>query len=149
MSREYPAYPLVGVGAIIFRNSEVLLVRRGAEPARGKWSIPGGLMEVGEEVEEAVRREIREETGLEIEIGGLVEVINRVVRDEGGRVQFHYVLLDYWCRHRGGEPRADSDISEACWMPMTALDGLDMTRGTLPVIEKAYHMAYAPPGATR
>ena len=115
-SREYQDRPLIGVGALIVDGSSIVLVRRGSQPARGEWSIPGGLVEVGETLKEAVARETREETGLEVEPGDLVELLERVFRDEQGRVRWHYVLADYLCRVRGGTLVAGSDVLEAVWV---------------------------------
>ncbi|MFZ0392725.1 MAG: NUDIX hydrolase [Terracidiphilus sp.] len=113
--REYPVSPLVGVGAVIVEGGRVLLVRRGTEPLRGRWSIPGGLIEVGETLREAVVREAREETGLEVEPVELVELLDRIHR-QGERVRYHYVIADYLCRVTGGTLKAASDADEARWV---------------------------------
>lgn len=114
LQREFPASPLVGVGAVIVDEGRVLLVRRGTEPLRGKWTIPGGLIEVGEMLREAVVREAREETGLEVEPVELVELLDRIHREDG-RVRYHYVIADYLCRVTGGKLHAASDADEARW----------------------------------
>lgn len=114
LQREFPASPLVGVGAVIVQDGRVLLVRRGTEPLRGKWSIPGGLIEVGEMLHEAVVREVREETGLEVEPLELVELLDRIHREDS-RVRYHYVIADYLCRVTGGALRAASDADEVRW----------------------------------
>ena len=114
MQREYPEMPLVGVGAVIVHQDRVLLIRRGTEPMKGRWSIPGGLIELGESLHDAVRREIREETSLDVEPVALVELVDRVHRDET-RVRYHYVIADYLCRVVGGEPQAGSDAAEVYW----------------------------------
>src|SRR5579863_1750816 len=111
MKREYPEQPLVGVGAIIIENSRVLLVKRAHPPLQAQWSIPGGVLELGELVREAAIREAREETGLTVEPGELLGVYDRVLRDTHGRVQYHYVLVDFLCRPLGGELQAASDAA--------------------------------------
>lgn len=115
MQREFPEAPLVGVGAVIVDQGRVLLIRRGSEPLKGNWSLPGGLLEVGESLEDGVRREVREETGLEVEVLELMELLNRVYR-QGERVQYHYVIADYLCRLTGGELCAASDADAARWV---------------------------------
>jgi 8-oxo-dGTP diphosphatase len=115
LQREFPASPLVGVGAVIVKDGRVLLIQRGTEPARGRWSIPGGLIEVGESLTEAVVREVCEETGLEIEPIELLELLDRIHRD-GARVRYHYVIADYLCRVVGGTLRAASDANAVRWV---------------------------------
>ncbi len=115
LQREFPAAPLVGVGAVIVKEGRVLLVQRGTEPARGRWSIPGGLIEVGEMLTEAVVREVREETGLEVEPIALVELLDRIHR-EADRVRYHYVIADYLCRVIGGTLKAASDAAAVRWV---------------------------------
>lgn len=115
LQREYPLAPLVGVGAVIVHEGRVLLVQRGTEPAKGRWSIPGGLIEVGEMLTEAVVREVREETGLIVEPVELVELLDRIHRDEG-RVRYHYVIADYLCRVIGGTLTAASDADAVRWV---------------------------------
>lgn len=115
LQREFPASPLVGVGAVIVQGGRVLLVQRGTEPAKGRWSIPGGLIEVGEMLHEALVREVREETGLEVEPLELVELLDRIFR-EGERVRYHYVIADYLCRVTGGTLKAASDADAVRWV---------------------------------
>ena len=115
MQREYPDRPLVGVGAVIVDRGRVLLVRRGSEPLRGHWSLPGGLVEVGETLAAAIVREVREETGLEVEPVELVELLDRIHR-EGDRTRYHYVIADYLCRLCVGTLRAASDADEVRWV---------------------------------
>src|SRR5579863_6845901 len=115
MKREYPEQPLVGVGAIIIENSRVLLVKRAHPPLQAQWSIPGGVLELGELVREAAIREAREETGLTVEPGELLGVYDRVLRDPEKRVQYHYVLVDFLCRAVGGELQAATDATEVRW----------------------------------
>ncbi|MFQ6672582.1 MAG: NUDIX hydrolase [Candidatus Tectimicrobiota bacterium] len=142
MSREYPEHPRVGVGAIIFDRDRrrVLLVKRGREPALGHWSIPGGLVNVGETLDEALQREVCEETGLAVKVGPLVEVVDRIVYDDARQVRFHYVLVDYLCSVGPTEPLGASDAEEALWFEMGQLEGLEMTNGTLEVILKGLAM---------
>lgn len=115
MQREFPEAPLVGVGAVVVEGGRVLLVRRGSEPLKGEWSLPGGLVEVGEPLSVAVIREVREESGLIVEPVELIELLDRIHRD-GERVRYHYVIADYLCRVTGGELRAASDADAVRWV---------------------------------
>jgi mutator protein MutT len=136
-SRRYPERPIVGVGAIIEDRGRVLLVERGQEPLKGIWSLPGGVVETGELLEDAIRREVREETGLEIEPVRVAEIFERILPDEAGRPEYHYVLIDYLCRITGGELAPASDAARAEWVPRRDLPSYQITEGTLAVIEKA------------
>lgn len=140
-SRRYPQRPIVGVGAVIVQRDCVLLVERGHEPLEGYWSLPGGALEVGERLEDGVRREVREETGLEVELVSMVEVFERILRDSGGRPEYHYVLIDYLCRVSGGRLRAGDDASRCEWVRREDLDGCRLTEGSRPVIEKAFQLS--------
>lgn len=115
----------------------MLLVLRGQDPSRGKWSIPGGVLELGESVEQAARREVREECGLEIEVGDVVEVSDSIVRDEDGRIRYHYVLIDVIARYLGGEVTVGSDVEDARWVKDSELDALDLTQGLKDVLLRA------------
>ena len=137
MSRAYPDRPLLGVGAIIARDSRVLLVRRANPPLQGQWSIPGGLVEVGETTGEALTREVREETGLEVVPERLVEVFERILRDQNSRVEYHFVLIDYLCRISTGEEKPGSDVSELLWASCDELESLAVAPETCAVIHKA------------
>lgn len=135
--REYPAAPLLGVGAIVVDGSRVLLVQRGRPPAVGKWSVPGGLVDVGEPVEAAVRREVGEECGLGVRLHGLVGFVDRIVRDAAGRVQYHYVLLDFLATPESGTACAGSDAREVRWCTLAELAGLETTEGLEAMIRRA------------
>jgi mutator protein MutT len=136
MNREYPDRPFVGVGAVIVQNDRVVLIKRGHAPAIGEWSIPGGTMEVGETVREAVVREVREETGLIVEAGKLLGVFDRVLRDPSDRVQFHYVLIDFLCTPTGGQLKAGGDAVEARWFTAEEAGKLSLPEDTTEVIRK-------------
>jgi ADP-ribose pyrophosphatase YjhB (NUDIX family) len=136
--RRYPRHPILGVGAIIFRRDRVLLIERGKPPLKGFWSLPGGAVETGERLEESVRREVLEETGLVIKPVRLFTIFERIMRDDRGEAEYHYVLLDYLCRVTGGTLKAASDVSRVAWVPRTALSRYKITEGTLPVIERAF-----------
>jgi len=138
MKREFPEFPLVGVGAIIIQNSRVLLVKRAHPPLQAQWSIPGGVLEVGELVREAAVREAREETGLIVETGELLGVYDRILRNDEQRVQYHYVLVDFFCRPVGGELRAASDADEVRWFTRDELPALNLADDTQDVIRKGF-----------
>ncbi len=138
--REYPVAPLVGVGGIVVDGSRFLLVRRGRAPAAGRWSIPGGLVELGEPVEAAVHREVAEECGLTVRVHALVGYVDRIVRDAEGRVQYHYVLLDFLATPEEGTPRAGSDAAEIRWSTLDDLRGLEVTEGLEPMIRRALRL---------
>ena len=145
MRRRYPKHPLLGVGALIFgkagRRGPILLVERGGKPLKGYWSLPGGLVETGERLEDAVRREIREETGLRIEPVFLYEIFERIMPDAQGRAEYHYVLADYVCKVVGGKLRAGDDVSRAEWVRRSELDRYRITEGTRAVIEDVFSNA--------
>lgn len=138
MKREFPELPLVGVGAIIIEGDRVLLVKRAHPPIQGQWSIPGGVLEVGEMVREAAIREAREETGLIVEPGELLGVYDRILRDVEQRVQYHYVLIDFLCRPVGGELLAASDAAEVRWFVREQLPALQLAEDTSEVILKGF-----------
>jgi 8-oxo-dGTP diphosphatase len=130
MNRRYPERPMVGVGAIILRDDQVLLVQRGKEPSYRKWSIPGGLVELGESLQEAVAREVREEVGLDVQVRDLVVALDRVILDQAGRIEYHYILLDFLCEFNGGNPAPASDVLDCAFVPVQSLSRYDLTRGT-------------------
>lgn len=143
MQREFPEHPFVGVGAIIAGKDgagkdRVVLVKRAHPPIQGQWSIPGGVLEVGELVRDAAVREAREETGLIVEPGELLGVYDRVLRHTDGRVQYHYVLVDFLCRPVGGELRAASDAAEVRWFTREELPELNLAEDTQEVIQKGF-----------
>ena len=138
MEREFPEHPLVGVGAIIIENARVLLVKRAHPPIQGQWSIPGGVLEVGELVREAAVREAREETGLIVEPGELLGVYDRILHNHEQRVQYHYVLVDFLCRPVGGELLAASDAAEVRWFTRQELPALKLAEDTQDVINKGF-----------
>ena len=138
MNREFPETPLVGVGAIIIEDARVLLVKRAHPPLQAQWSIPGGVLEVGELVREAAIREAREETGLIVEPADLLGVYDRVLRNAEQRVQYHYVLIDFLCRQVAGELAAASDAAEVRWFTREELPELNLAEDTLDVIRKGF-----------
>jgi 8-oxo-dGTP diphosphatase len=140
MQREYPETPFIGVGAIIVEAGRVVLVKRGHPPLSGEWSIPGGVLEVGEMLREAAIREAWEETGLEVEPGEVLGVFDRVVRD-GERVRYHYVLIDFLCRRVSGELRAGSDADEVRWFEPGEVPSLNLAKDTADVIQKGLESA--------
>jgi 8-oxo-dGTP diphosphatase len=134
MKREYPDQPLVGVGAIIIEVGRVVLVKRGHSPLAGEWSIPGGVLEVGETVRQAAVREALEETSLTVEPADLLGVFDRVLRDDAGHTQYHYVLIDFLCRRIAGEPQPAGDAVEARWFTREEVAGLSLAKDTAEVI---------------
>ena len=132
--RQYPDRPYVGVGVVIFRGEEVLLAQRGKWPRRGTWSIPGGAQELGETVHEAGQREIREETGLEIDIIGLIEVVDAITHDDDGEVLFHYTLIDLVAEWRSGEAQALDDVAGVRWVHIDSIDDYELRSSTRRVI---------------
>jgi 8-oxo-dGTP diphosphatase len=126
MRREYPEAPIVGVGVVALEGERVLLVQRGREPSRGLWTFPGGVVELGETLQEAARREMWEETGLEVEVGPVVEVLDRIVHDETGRVRYHYVLIDLLAHPTGGRLEVGDDAAAARWLRLEEMPTLDV-----------------------
>lgn len=145
MRREFPETPLVGVGAVVVDAGRVLLVRRGKEPLKGQWSLPGGMLELGEALTDGVVREVREETGLTVETVELVELLDRIHREDG-RVRFHYVIADYLCRVVGGELKAASDADAVRWVERAEWNShsaLKLDPVTVRVMEEGWRRAVA------
>ena len=147
MRREYPEAPIVGVGAVVIDGTKVLLVRRGQEPLKGEWSLPGGALEVGETLQQGVVREVLEETGLMVAPGGIVEILDRIILDRitqdeaSGRVRYHYVLIDFVCHVTGGALGPATDAEEVRWVERDQLqNGFRLAPVTVAVIEKAFRL---------
>ena len=147
--REYPELPVVGVGGVVIRDGCALLIRRGHAPLKGEWSIPGGTLEVGETIAEGIQRELLEETGMVVRVGEFIEVFDRIFRDRDGRIQYHFVILDYLCEAVSGEVRAGGDVTEAVWAPEKELVKFSLTPAATRVIRKGFALnraaASAPP----
>jgi 8-oxo-dGTP diphosphatase len=137
MKREFPDRPFVGVGGVVIHRNRALLIRRGSEPLKGEWSIPGGLIEVGESLTDAVQRELKEETGLDIEPLGIIEIFDRIFR-RGRRVQYHFVIVDYVCCLKGGRLRPASDVLDARWVRREDLGKYHLTRKATSVALKSF-----------
>jgi ADP-ribose pyrophosphatase YjhB (NUDIX family) len=148
-TREYPERPVVGVGGVVIADGRAVLIRRGSEPLRGQWSIPGGTLELGETIAEGVRRELAEETGLEVEVLDLIEVFERIWPDgapAGGaaaRPQYHFVILDYLCRPTGGTLRAGGDVTDVALVTEDELERYALTPTATRVLRRAFQMARA------
>lgn len=136
MNREYPKTPLIGVGAVIVKDDRALLIRRGQPPLLGEWSLPGGVLECGETLSEATKREAREETGLAVEVDEMLGVYERVIRSEDGRVQYHYVLIDFLCHPVAGKLKAGTDAADAGWFSRNELPALKLTADANNVVMK-------------
>jgi 8-oxo-dGTP diphosphatase len=129
---------LLGVGALIFNGDKILLVERAGEPLKGYWSLPGGLVETGELIDDAVKREVREETGLEVETIYRFDIFERIMRDAEARPEYHYVLVDYVCKVTGGSLRPADDVSRVEWVAREKLREYKITAGTVEAVERAY-----------
>jgi ADP-ribose pyrophosphatase YjhB (NUDIX family) len=139
LPRRYPPAPLVGVAAVVFNDDgHALLVKRGRPPRAGAWGLPGGLLDLGEKLVDGVRREVMEECAIEIEVGGLVAAFEPLQHDEDGRIEYHYVVLDYWARHVNGTPIAQDDADDVTWISMDDLDRFPLAADTRAVIRDAY-----------
>lgn len=137
MKRDYPSGPMVGVGVVCLRGEDVLLIRRGKPPQAGSWSLPGGRQKLGEMVRDCALRELTEETGVQAEVGALLDVIDTITPDDEGGIVYHYTLVDFVAVWRSGEPRAGGDAADARWFAPAELDTLNLWRETRRVIEIA------------
>ena len=137
MKREYPDRPVVGVGAVIVDKQRVLLVRRAAPPLQGQWSIPGGVVELGETLRAAAEREALEETGLQVKAGEVLEVFDRIMPADDGRTQYHYVLIDFLCSVISGEARAGGDAAEVAWVSADTVAQFNLEQIALEVVRRA------------
>jgi len=136
--REYPERPIVAVGGVVIHDSRVLLIRRGQPPLEGRWSIPGGILEIGERIAEGIERELREETGVRVRVADLIEIYEKVLRDEENEPRYHFVILDYACEFVEGTARAGGDVTDAAWVSEQQLETLALTTAAKRVIRKAF-----------
>jgi 8-oxo-dGTP diphosphatase len=127
VKRLYPDQPIVGIGAVIVHEGKIVLAKRGNEPSKGKWTIPGGLVELGESMEHAVIREAKEETCLDVENPCLIDVVDNVDLDEKGKIKYHYVIVDYFVHVNGGTLKAASDAANLRWVPFDEVESYDLT----------------------
>ena len=148
-TRQYPERPIVGVGAVIVQAGKVVLVRRRYEPLAGRWSLPGGTLELGETLETGVVREMREETGLDVEVGPVIEVFDRILMDEEHRVRYHFVLVDYLCWPVSGDLQAGSDVDDAVLVDPSLMEAYDLTAKAQAVIARGFELDRDAPKPTR
>ncbi len=147
--REYPDRPVVGVGGVVICDGRAALIRRGSEPLKGEWSIPGGTLELGETLVEGIQRELREETGLEVRVLELIEVFERIFADSTDasdaprRPRYHFVIVDYLCEAIGGAPRPGGDVTDLAWAREEELDRFNLTPTATRILRKAFAMARA------
>jgi len=149
MAREYPDRPVVGIGGVVVEDGRALLIRRGSEPLRGQWSIPGGMLELGESLQAGVARELLEETGLEVRVLDLIEVFDRIYVQDGTestsaerRPRYHYVIVDYLCERISGEARAGSDVTDVAFAREDELERYHLTTTATRVLRRAFEMAF-------
>lgn len=128
LKREYPTKPIIGIGAVIICNGKILLVKRGSEPGKNKWSIPGGLVELGETVQETTVREVKEETNLDVQVRSLIDVVDNLELDEKGRLRYHFVILDFLVHLKRGSLRAGSDVLDVRWVSLSDVEEYDLTK---------------------
>jgi 8-oxo-dGTP diphosphatase len=136
MGKEYPVAPVVGVGGVVVRDGRALIIKRAHEPRRGEWSIPGGTVELGEPLTDAVRRELREETGLEVIVGPVIEMFDRIHRDGDGRIRYHFVIIDYLCEAPEGDPVAGTDALDVAWVSAGDLEAYNVNAHAAAVIRR-------------
>jgi ADP-ribose pyrophosphatase YjhB (NUDIX family) len=134
--REYPEHPLVGVGGFIHKDGKILMIKRKFEPNKGRWSLPGGLLEIGEAPEEGAKREVREELGLEVDVEGLLHVANEVIKDDQGRIKYHFVLIDYLMRPLGDRITLNEESEEFAWFEPSSVENLNTTENTKMMVRK-------------
>lgn len=140
MDRKYPRRPIVGVAGVLFQGDSILLARRAQEPAMGEWSLPGGVVEIGESIEDALKRECLEEVSVEIEPGGLVDIVEKILRDPQNRILYHYIIVEYWCRVVKGVPKASSDVSDIRRVPLDMLGRMDLRGDMQRIILRAIEL---------
>lgn len=136
MRREYPDRPVVGVGAVVFRDGKVLLVKRGVSPRKGLWAIPGGSVKLGETLKESAKREVWEETGITIEVGDVIYVFDLIERDKNGNIHYHFVVIDFEARYIGGEVKSGDDALEARWISREECLHLPLSENTVELLKK-------------
>jgi mutator protein MutT len=141
--REYPEIPLVGVGTVTIKNGKILLVRRAFDPGAGKWSIPGGLVEVGEKLSEAAMRETEEETGIQVEILELINVFDMIDLDDARRVKYHYVLVDFLSKPIGGKERTCDEVTDIKWVTFDEAKTMDLTKTARKALEELFGSSIA------
>ena len=147
IKRQYPEAPIIGIGAIVFNEGgQVLLAQRGKPPRVGQWSIPGGMLELGEKLTEGLQREVQEECGIEIKVGEVVLIYEPIIRDDEGRIEFHYVLVDYWAHHVSGEAIANDDALAVAWVALDDLSSYRLASDTVDAVRKAWSMWKASKG---
>ena len=139
--REYPDRPYLGVGVIVFRDQEVLLVKRNKEPSKGQWSIPGGSQIIGETAAEAAQRELLEETGVKVDRLLLVDVVDAIIPDVEGKIKYHYTLVDYMGKWHSGKSRPGDDAQEVRWVRMNELSSYSLLDKTINIIHKSAAMS--------
>jgi ADP-ribose pyrophosphatase YjhB (NUDIX family) len=140
MAREYPAQPVVGVGAVVVRDGRALIVKRRHEPRKGEWSLPGGMLDLGESLADAARREVKEETGLDVHPGAIIETFDRVHRDADGRIRYHFVIVDFVCESSEGDAVAGSDAEAVAWVTAEELDTYGVNPHAAAVIKKGLNL---------
>jgi|SRR5579863_1019010 len=139
--REYPERPIVAVGGVVIHEGRVLLIRRGQPPLEGRWSIPGGILEIGETIAAAIGRELKEEAGITVRVLGLIEIYEKVLRDADNHPQYHFVILDYMCEFVEGVAAAGGDVTDAEWVSEGELEKMHLTSAALRVVKKAFALA--------
>ena len=143
MAREYPAHPVVGVGAVVVRDGKALIIKRAHEPRKGEWSLPGGLLELGESLQDAAQREIKEETGLDVDVGPVIETFDRVHRDDHGRIRYHFVIVDFVCWSNRGVAVPGSDAEGVAWVTPEEIDVYEVNAHAKAVILKGLEVLRA------